>query len=143
VRIDRGGEVLAPGDPNDPVQFIDARDLAEWTIRMAEQGTTGVFNATGPATSLTIGAMLKEIKTALGSKATFTWVNTKFLETQKVAPWSDMPVWVPPTGEDGGMGAVNIKRALERGLSFRPLAETAHDTLAWFKEQPRRGARKR
>lgn len=137
VRIDRGGEVLAPGEPNDPVQFIDARDLAEWTIRMAEQGTTGVFNATGPATRLTIGGMLNEIKTALGSKATFSWVNTKFLEAQKVAPWSDMPVWVPPTGEDGGMGAVNIKRALEKGLSFRPLAETAHDTLAWFKAQPK------
>ena len=137
VRIDRGGEVLAPGDPADPVQFIDARDLAEWTIRMAEQGATGVYNATGPATRLTIGGMLNEMKTALGSKATFTWVNTKFLDAQKVAPWSDMPVWVPPTGEDGGMGAVSIKRALEQGLTFRPLAETARDALAWFKAQPK------
>ena len=137
MRIDRGGEVLAPGEPNDPVQFIDARDLAEWTIRMAEMGATGVYNATGPATPLTVGGMLEGIKTALGSNAKFTWVPADFLEKEKVAPWSDMPVWVPPTGEDGGLGAVSIKRALEKGLTFRPLAETARDTLAWFKAQPK------
>ena len=137
VRIDRGGEVLAPGNPSDPVQFIDARDLAEWTIRMAEQGATGIYNATGPATPLTVGGMLDGIKTALGSNAKFTWVPADFLEKQKVSPWSDMPVWVPPTGEDGGMGAVSIQRALDKGLTFRPLAETARDTLAWFKAQPK------
>ncbi len=142
VRIERGGEVLAPGAPSDPVQFIDARDLAEWTIRMAEQGATGVYNATGPATPLTIGGMLEGIKTVLGSKATFTWVPAKFLEAQKVSPWSDMPVWVPPTGEDGGLGAVSIQRALDKGLTFRPLAETARDTLAWFKAQPKEGQEK-
>ena len=137
VRIDHGGKVLAPGNPSDPVQFIDARDLAEWTIRMAEQGATGVYNATGPATPLTIGGMLDGIKTALASNATFTWVPADFLEKEKVAPWSDMPVWVPPGGEDGGMGATSIKRALDKGLTFRPLAETARDTLAWFKSQPK------
>ena len=137
VRIDRGGEVLAPGHPSDPVQFIDARDLAEWTIRMAEQGATGVYNATGPNPPLTIGGMLEGIKTALGSDATLTWAPADFLEKEKVAPWSDMPVWVPPAGEDGGMGAVRIKRALEKGLTFRPLAETARETLAWFKSQPK------
>ena len=137
VRIDRGGEVLAPGNPSDPVQFIDARDLAEWTIRMVEEGTTGVFNATGPASALTVGGMLEGIKTGLGSNAKFTWVPADFLEKQKVSPWSDMPVWVPPTGEDGGMGAISIKRALEKGLTFRPLADTARDTLAWFKAKPK------
>ena len=137
VRIDRGGEVLAPGNPSDPVQFIDARDLAEWTIRMAEQGATGIYNATGPATPLTIGGMLGGIKTALGSNAKFTWVPADFLEKEKVEPWSDMPVWVPPAGEDGGMSAVSNRRAIEKGLTFRPLAETARDTLAWFKAQPK------
>ena len=135
ARIDRGGEVLAPGDPSDPVQFIDARDLAEWTIRMAEEGPTGVYNATGPAKPLTIGSMLEEIKTALGSNPTFTWVKSDFLEAQKVEAWSDMPVWVPPTGEDAGQERISIKRALDKGLTFRPLAETARDTLAWFKSQ--------
>ena len=137
VRVDRGGEVLAPGNPSDPVQFIDARDLAEWTIRMVEQGATGIYNATGPATPLTIGGMLDGIKAGLGSDAKFTWVSADFLEKEKVAPWSDMPVWVPPSGEDGGLGTISIKRALEKGLTFRPLAVTARDTLAWFKAQPK------
>jgi 2'-hydroxyisoflavone reductase len=144
VRIDRGGEVLAPGEPSDPMQFIDACDLAEWTIRMVENGATGAYNATGPEKPLAIGDMLHGIKTALDAKADFTWVNTDFLEKQKVAPWSDMPVWMPPRGETGGMSRTSIKRALEKGLTFRPLAETARDTLAWFKSQkPERQAKLR
>src|SRR6266576_4761739 len=79
VRIDRGGEVLAPGSPNDPVQFIDARDLAEWTIRMAEDRETGIYNATGPAKPLGIGGMLDGIKDAEKSNASFTWVDEDFL----------------------------------------------------------------
>lgn len=136
VRIDRGGEVLAPGDPRDPVQFIDARDLAEWTIRMVENGATGVYNATGPAKKLGIGEMLFTIKTAENAKANFTWVSADFLDAQKIAPWSDMPVWVPPKGEDSGLSQVSIQRALDKGLTFRPLADTARDTLTWFKSQP-------
>ena len=136
VRIDRGGEVMAPGAPSDPVQFIDGRDLAEWVVRMAEQRETGIYNATGPARTLGVGAMLEGIKSANNSKANFTWVNTDFLEAQKVAPWSDMPVWVPPRGEEAGIGRINIQRGLAKGLAFRPLAVTARDTLAWFKSQP-------
>lgn len=136
VRIDRGGEVLAPGEPTDPVQFIDGRDLAEWTIRMVEKRETGIYNATGPDKALGVGAMLEGIKAANKSNANFTWVNTDFLEAQKVAPWSDMPVWVPPRGEEGGMGRISIQKAVGKGLTFRPLAETARDTLAWFKAQP-------
>ena len=135
VRIDRGGEVLAPGDPSDPVQFIDGRDLAEWTIRMVENGETGTYNATGPAKMLGVGAMLEGIKAANKSNANFTWVNADFLAAQKVAPWSDMPVWIPPRGEEGGGNRISIKRALEKGLTFRPLEMTARDTLAWFKAQ--------
>ena len=136
VRIDRGGEVLAPGNPTDPVQFIDARDLAEWTIRMAENRASGIYNATGPSPALSIGGMLEGIKAAEGSSARFTWVDTDFLEAQKVAPWSDMPVWIPPRGEMVGFSRTSIKRALEMGLTFRPLAVTTRETLAWFKSQP-------
>jgi 2'-hydroxyisoflavone reductase len=132
VRIDRGGEVLAPGDPSDPVQFIDARDLAEWTIRMVENRETGTYNATGPAKALGIGGMLDGIKSALNSNAKFTWAPADFLKQQKVEAWSDMPVW---TGEESGMARTNISRALAKGLTFRPLADTARDTLAWFKSQ--------
>jgi 2'-hydroxyisoflavone reductase len=136
VRIDRGGEVMAPGEPSDPVQFIDGRDLAEWIIRMVEQRETGIYNATGPDKTLGVAAMLEGIKNANNSKATFTWVNTEFLEAQKVAPWSDMPVWVPSRGEEAGMGRINVQRAIGKGLTFRPLATTARDTLAWFKSLP-------
>jgi len=130
VRIERAREVLAPGSPNDPVQFIDARDLAEWTIRMAENRETGIYNATGPAKALGIGEMLGGIKAALKSNATFTWVTEDFLTRQKVEPWSDMPVW---TGKESGLARAKIDRALSKGLTFRPLAETARDTLTWFK----------
>ncbi len=136
VRIDRGGEVLAPGDPTDPVQIIDARDLAEWTIRMVENSETGTYNATGPDKKLGIGEMLETTRSALKSSASFTWVNADFLEAHKVAPWSDMPVWIPPRGEEAGGGQINNRRALAKGLTFRPLAETARDTLAWFKSRP-------
>jgi 2'-hydroxyisoflavone reductase len=80
--------------------------------------------------------MLDGIKSANNSKATFTWVKTDFLEEQKVAPWSDMPVWVPPRGEEAGMGRISVAKAVAKGLTFRPLATTARDTLAWFKSQP-------
>ena len=133
VRIERGGEVLAPGTTSDPVQFIDVRDLAEWTIRMVENRETGTYNATGPAKPLAIGEMLDQIKGAFSSDATFTWVTADFLEKQKVEAWSDMPVW---TGEESGMARMNITHALAQGLTFRPLAETARDTLAWLKSQP-------
>src|SRR6266567_2986901 len=133
VRIDRGGEVLAPGTPTDPVQFIDARDLAKWTIRMVESRGTEVYNATGPAKTLVIGDMLGGIKTALSSNANFTWVTAEFLKQQNVQAWSDMPVWA---GDETELARTNISRALAKGLTFRPLAETARDTLAWFKSQP-------
>ncbi|MGZ5019128.1 MAG: NAD-dependent epimerase/dehydratase family protein [Chthoniobacterales bacterium] len=136
VRIDRGGEVLAPGNPSDPVQFIDARDLAEWTIRMVEKGAVGTYNATGPDKPLSMGDMLNGIKTSLKANAKFTWADADFLEAHKVSPWSDMPVWVPPRGEDGGMSRTSIKKALADGLTFRPLDATARDTLAWFKTLP-------
>jgi 2'-hydroxyisoflavone reductase len=136
MRVDRGGEALAPGTPTDPVQFIDGRDVAEWTIRMVENGETGVYNATGPEKKLGIGEMLDTMKSTLKSNAKFTWVNADFLEAQKVAPWSDMPVWLPPRGEEGGGNQVSNKRAVAKGLTFRPLADTTRDTVSWFKTLP-------
>jgi 2'-hydroxyisoflavone reductase len=136
VRLDRGGEVLAPGDGSDPVQFVDARDLAEWTIRMAEARTLGVFNAMGPASPLTMGGLLEGIGAAIGSKAVLRWVPADFLEQQKVSPWGDMPVFIPGTGDNAGFSRRKNARAVAAGLAFRPLADTAKDTLVWWKGQP-------
>ena len=135
VRIEKGGEVLAPGTPNDPVQFIDARDLAEWVIRMVEQGTVGTFNATGPAYKLTMGKMFDEIKAATKSNATFTWADADFLRAQKVRAWSDMPTWVPPRGDSIGFSQINIQKALSKGLTFRSIGDTTVATLDWFHKQ--------
>ena len=136
LRIARGGEVLAPGDGSDPVQFIDARDLAEWTIRMAESRSMGIFNATGPDYGMRTDAMLYGIRAVTTAGAQFTFVPADFLERQQVSPWGDMPVWVPGTGESAGFARVSIAKALAAGLTFRPLATTAADTLSWFATQP-------
>jgi 2'-hydroxyisoflavone reductase len=138
VRIDRGGEILAPGTPSDPVQFIDARDLAEWVIRAAEEETLGIYNATGPRSPLSIAEMLYGIRAInSGSKEIrFTWANAGFLLEQKVRGWSDMPVWASQYPESTGFCRMSNERAVTRGLTFRPLAVTARDTLEWFKTLP-------
>ena len=136
ARIARGGEYLAPGDGKDPVQFIDARDLAEWTIRVAEQRRFGTFHATGPAHELTMATMVRTIASAIRSDAKPVWIPSDFLEAQKVSAWSDMPVWVPGSGDSAGFARLNLKKAIDAGLTFRPLATTVQDTLAWLRAQP-------
>ena len=136
LRVRRGGDILAPGDGRDPVQFIDARDLAEWTIRMAEQRVFGAFNAMGPAYAMGMDQLLYGIQAVTGTAATFHWASADFLAEQNVSPWGDMPVWVPGQGESAGFSRHRNDRALAQGLSFRPLAETVAATLAWFDAQP-------
>ena len=135
VRIDRGGEVLAPGTGHDAVQIIDARDLAEWTIRMTETRTFGTYNATGPAGELTMAEMLGGIRAAFDGTRPMklTWVPAETLAEHGVRGWSHMPVWVPPQPDNAGFARVSIARALADGLTFRPLATTARDTLEWFR----------
>lgn len=137
VRIARGGEVLAPGSPADPVQVIDVRDLAEWTVRCARRRVSGVFHATGPKKEMSMGTMLEACRRAGGSDAKLTWADAEFLGEQQVAPWGDMPCWVPPTGETAGFARVNCAKAISQGLAFRPIATTVKDTLAWWKAQPK------
>ncbi|MGZ3376813.1 MAG: NAD-dependent epimerase/dehydratase family protein [Phenylobacterium sp.] len=137
-----GPEVLAPGDGTDPVQFIDARDLSEWIVRMAESGTPGVFNGTGKP--MAMKAFLGGVAAGVKADPKLVWVSTKFLEDHKVNAWSDQPVWVPGQGETAGFHHRSIARALKAGLTFRPLPQTAGDTLAWFKTQsPERQAKLR
>jgi len=136
ARLDRGGDVLAPGDGTDAVQFIDARDLAEWTIRMVESRTFGVFNTAGPTEEMSMLEMLYGIRGATTASPNLHWVPASFLEEHKVRAWSDMPVWVPSTPDMMGFSRFSNKRAVSAGLTFRPLAQTALDTLAWFKTLP-------
>jgi 2'-hydroxyisoflavone reductase len=133
VRLLRGGEILAPGDGSDPVQFIDVRDLAEWTIRVAEQRATGVFNATGPASPLTMHQMLAGIAEGIKVDPKLVWAPTDFLKANNVSAWRDMPVWIPGQGRTFGFHRRDFSRAIAEGLTYRPLPLTAADTLAWFR----------
>jgi 2'-hydroxyisoflavone reductase len=136
ARIDQGGEVLAPDKPEDPCQFIDSRDLAEWTIRMAEAREFGTYNAIGPDKPLTIGEMLYGIKAVTTAGAQFTWVPWEFLQAQGIRPWTQMTVWMPPYGRTAGFQRRSAVKAIAKGLTFRPLAVTAKDTLDWHRTRP-------
>ena len=132
-RVAQGGEIMVPGDGSDPVQIIDGRDLGEWMIRLAEQGTTGVFNAAGPDYMMSTDAMLHGCHAVSGGLASFTHVPAKFLEEQGV----EFPIWVSSeAGPFAGYGQVSNARAIAAGLSFRPLATTVDDLLAWFRALP-------
>ncbi len=136
ARIDQGGEVLAPDKPDDPCQFIDSRDLAEWTVRVAESRVFGTYNAIGPAHPLTIGEMLYGVKAITTAGAQFTWVPWEFLQKEGVRPWRHMTVWQPPVGTTAGYQRRDASKAIAKGLTFRPLAVTAKDTLDWHKTRP-------
>jgi len=136
ARIDQGGEVMAPDKPDDPCQFIDSRDLAEFMIRMAEMKEFGTYNAIGPEKPLTIAEMLYGVKAVTTAGAQFTWVPWEFLQAQGVRPWTQMTVWQPPYGRTAGYQRRSAAKALTKGLTFRPLAVTAKDTLDWHKTRP-------
>jgi len=138
TRIDRGGEVLAPGTPDDPTQVIDGRDMAAWVIRLAENGTTGIFNATGPRSRLSMSELLYGIRavTSESNDVRFTWADAEFLAVNKVQPFQEMPLWLPPGTEGAAVLETNVSKAVAAGLTYRPLAVTARDTLDWAKTLP-------
>jgi len=136
VRIARGGDVLAPEKPEAPVQIIDVRDLSDFTIKLIEEKASGIYNATGPDYELTLGAMLEICKQVSGSDANFKWASVEFLNQNKVAEWSDMPVWVPDNEENSGFSRFDILKAIKDGLKFRPLEDTVRDTIAWANTRP-------
>ena len=134
VRVARGGEVLAPARPERFIQFIDVRDLAEWTIRMVEGQKAGAYNAHGVPGTLTMGHLLEECKQVSDSDATFTWASEEFLLQEKVAAWSEMPLWLPEEAAPHlkGFMFINPAKAIAAGLNFRPLRDTIRDTLRWY-----------
>jgi nucleoside-diphosphate-sugar epimerase len=132
ARVAQGEEVLAPGRPERQIQFIDARDISEWIIRMVEQRKAGVFNANGPEKPLTMQAMLEECKAVTGSDARFNWVDEGFLLNSGVIPWFDLPLWVPEMNPAlKGVMAINSDKAIAAGLAYRPLDKTIRDVVSW------------
>ncbi|KAA3612913.1 MAG: NAD-dependent epimerase/dehydratase family protein [Planctomycetota bacterium] len=131
VRVDRGGEVLAPGDPNALVQPIDVRDLGEWVVHCIENQVTGFYNACGFDGELSMEEFLHGCKCGTSTPVQFTWADEAFLKEQGVGPWMEMPMWLPEEGNT----YVNNRRAIEQGLKFRPIADTIRDTLAWAKNE--------
>ncbi|WP_408009735.1 NAD-dependent epimerase/dehydratase family protein [Pseudalkalibacillus sp. A8] len=137
-------EILAPGRPDRKIQFIDVRDLAEWTIHMVEQHIIGTFNAVGPEVKLMMETFLEKGRLLFNNKAEITWVSESFLKRCNVAPWVEMPLWIPETyplsdelpapNEDIGL---NNFKAIKQGLTFRPFEETLKDTHDWFSEEDR------
>jgi nucleoside-diphosphate-sugar epimerase len=127
-RLAAGGEVLAPGDRDDPVQFVDVRDLAAWILRATAEGGSGVFNATGRP--LGFGRFLDEARRALGSHPSLAWVPSEQLLAAGVEEWMGVPLWIASADWEA-VNKVDVSKAIAAGLSFRPLAETVRDTLAW------------
>ena len=128
-RIAQGGEVLAPGNPDQPVQIIDGRDMAAWIVKMVEEKRAGVYNAVGPEQRLTMRILLEACVTVVNRQTHLTWVSEEFLLDAGAEPWSEIPVWVPEL--DAAFDTVSNAKAIAAGLKFRPLAETIADTFAW------------
>ncbi len=136
VRIDRGGEVLAPGDGTDLVQVVDVRDLGRFIVDLVEAEASGTYNASGPVSPFTMAETLYGVRATTASKVDFTWVSADFLREHEVGAWMEMPLWVYPGPETRGFSAWDNAKSIAAGLTFRPLADTARDTLMWWNEGP-------
>jgi 2'-hydroxyisoflavone reductase len=135
VRIDRGGEVLCPGDGSSRAQIIDVRDLGRFLVHLVENEASGTYTATGPDYPMTMRQMLEGVREGVGSDATLTWVDADFLREHEVGAWMEMPVYQFP-GDGDGLLSANVDKAIAAGLTFRPLTETARDTLEWYNSLP-------
>jgi 2'-hydroxyisoflavone reductase len=131
-RVAKGGDVVAPEPRDQPVQFVHARDLADWILDMAERREAGVFNATGPAEPLTMERLLDECVAATQSDAHLVWVDEGFLVRQGVEAWSELPLWLAPAQnpDDANFLTMDVSKARAAGLRFRPLRETILETLS-------------
>jgi 2'-hydroxyisoflavone reductase len=130
-RIRKGNDILAPGDGNDFIQFIDVRDLADFIVLMCEQKKFGEFNVTGPELTCNLKSLFEEIKNLVSSNADFNWIPNQMLLEMNVSPWIELPLW-DPTLEFQATMQTSFLKALNFGLQFRPLKITVEDTLNWY-----------
>lgn len=136
-RIAQGGEVLAPGRPERPIQFIDVRDLAAWILNQVENQQNGVFNAASPSGWATMGSLLQACIQVTQSNASLKWAPDDFLMQQSVGEWIELPLWLSESDPTiAGFLRFDVSRALARGLTLRPVEETILDTLNWTKTWP-------
>lgn len=131
VRLQNGGEVLVPSPPDMQVQFIDARDLANFVLRLAAKQSIGIFNTTGPETRLSMDQFLNICSRQTENKISMTWVSEEFITSNDVG---HIPMWTPAAWR--GIFEVNCTKAINAGLEFRPVEETIRDTLAWHSTRP-------
>jgi 2'-hydroxyisoflavone reductase len=134
-RIERGGQVLAPGTPSRPLQYIDARDLARWMLSAAVRHVGGAFNAVGPSGHCTMGELLEAAVEVTGSDAELVWAAEEVIEEAGIGPWIELPIWVPQNAEYGGLHDGDVSAALDAGLTCRPMPETVADTWAWLQAE--------
>ena len=134
VRIAQGGDVLAPGAPDDPLQWIDVRDLADWLVTLVENTTTGAFNAVGPAQPARWGDVLDAcVKAApAAANAKLVWVPSAWLEQNGMGGEDAFPIWIAPVGKYAGFHRWHTEHATAAGLTFRPMSDTAKAILDWY-----------
>jgi 2'-hydroxyisoflavone reductase len=141
VRVARGGDMLAPGTPNDPMQFIDVRDLADFLALCVEKQLQGRYNACSPPRAVTMGGLLETSRRVAHADTRIVWASQKFLRQQRligndVLDAGALPIWIAPGSEEAGAVLISPARAVSHGLHFRPLEQTVRDTLAWHKQRP-------
>ncbi|MCO7223132.1 SDR family oxidoreductase [Pleionea sp. CnH1-48] len=136
ARVARGGQILAPGDGNSFIQFIDVRDLGRWIVYCLEKKVVGVYNAQSAARHHTMGGLLNTCVKVLNPKAQLVWVPNDFLQQHEVQPWSEMPVWMPSVGDYAGAGTMSSAKAIANGLTETPLKDTLLATQKWFTGLP-------
>ena len=134
-RIERGGDVLAPGPPGRPLQYLDCRDLAGWMLQAASDGVGGIFNAVSLPGLATMSSLLEAARRAIGSDARLVWVSPEAIEAAGIAPWTELPVWLPPAGETEGLFSLDVSAARAAGLRCRPVEQTVADTWAWLRAE--------
>jgi len=134
-RLERGGPTLAPGPEDRPLQYIDGRDLARWMVNAAAEGITGTFNTVSRPGHATMGTLLEAATAVTGSRAQLVWVPPDVITAARIEPWTELPIWVPPTGEYAGLHDGDVSAAYARGLSCRPVEETVADTWRWLQQE--------
>jgi len=134
-RIEQGGDVLAPGPPARKLQYIDARDLASWLLHAAEAGLSGAFNTVSEPGHATMESLLAAAIDVTGSSARLVWVDPEVIEAAGIAAWTELPIWLPPSGEAAGLHDGDVRAVFAAGLTCRPVQETVADTWDWLQRE--------